>query len=130
MNDKLKSVLKLIVSLGLGVFLILYFYNQISKPKDFIVNKKIYKDFSTIQKLNINNNTYFKVGDTILFYNNGIPLLAETEATYQINSQSSTNEKSIWQCYLVLVSDIFICFFDESCIAFTKMAHDVAATRI
>jgi hypothetical protein len=94
MNDKLKSVLKLIVSLGLGVFLILYFYNQISKPKDFIVNKKIYKDFSTIQKLNINNNTYFKVGDTILFYNNGIPLLAETEATYQINSQSSTNEKN------------------------------------
>jgi uncharacterized protein (TIRG00374 family) len=94
MNDKLKSVLKLIVSLGLGVFLILYFYNQISKPKDFIVNKKIYKDFSTIQKLNIKNNTYTKVGDTILFYNNGIPLLAETEATYQINSQSSTNEKN------------------------------------
>lgn len=94
MNDKLKSVLKLIVSLGLGVFLILYFYNQISKPKDFIVNKKIYKDFSTIQKLNIKNNTYTKVGDTILFYNNGIPLLAETEATYQINSQSSTNDKN------------------------------------
>ena len=94
MNDKIKSALKLIVSLGLGFVLIFYFYNQISAPKEAVVDRSKFTQFSKIEKIVVSNNTYCKVGDTLFYYNNGQAFLAETEAFYSLTTTTQLDKKN------------------------------------
>ena len=81
MNDKIKTALKLIVSLGLGVLLIWFFYNQISSQKEASIDHKKYPDFTHIDKVFIKENAYCKVGDSLFSYNTNKIFYAETEAS-------------------------------------------------
>lgn len=93
MNDKIKTALKLIVSLGLGVLLIWFFYNQISSKKQASIDHKKYPDFTHIDKVLIKENAYCKVGDSLFSYNTNKIFYAETEASYNLNTNQTLNDK-------------------------------------
>ena len=88
MKENLSKAIKLFLSLGLGAFLIGFFYHNISKPKDLILDSKKYENTSyEIKKSFINSPAALLIGDTIYELQHGTVItyyVAETEANYSL----------------------------------------------
>ncbi len=91
MKENLSKVFKLILSLGLGVFLIAFFYHNISKPKPVLLDKKKYAANSyQVLKSYTTVGIELMVGDTIFALQNQTNVsyfLAETEAKYAFQTK-------------------------------------------
>ncbi len=101
MKENLSKVFKLILSLGLGVFLIAFFYHNISKPKPVLLDKKKYAANSyQVLKSYTTVGIELMVGDTIFALQNQTNVsyfLAETEAKYAFQTKvgDSINHETI-----------------------------------
>jgi len=91
-KENLSKAIKLLLSLGLGAFLIGFFYHNISKPKDLLLDSKKYVNNSyEIKKSFTPSPTELFIGDTIYELKQGsitTYYIAETEATYLLNKSA------------------------------------------
>jgi len=91
-KENLSKAIKLFLSLGLGAFLIGFFYHNISKPKDLVLDSKKYLNNSyVINKSFIHSPAELFIGDTIYALQQGSIstfYIAETEATYILNKST------------------------------------------
>lgn len=92
MKENLSKAIKLLLSLGLGAFLIGFFYHNISKPKDLILDTKKYANSSyEIKKSFVQSPAELLIGDTIYELQQGsisTYYIAETEARYLLNKST------------------------------------------
>lgn len=92
MKENLSKAIKLLLSLGLGAFLIGFFYHNISKPKDLILDAKKYANSSyQVKKSFVQSPSELLIGDTIYELQQGsisTYYIAETEARYLLNKST------------------------------------------
>lgn len=92
MKENLSKAIKLLLSLGLGAFLIGFFYHNISKPKDLLLDSKKYANNSyEIKKSFTPSPAELFIGDTIYELKHGsitTYYIAETEATYLLSKSA------------------------------------------
>jgi uncharacterized protein (TIRG00374 family) len=107
LKQNLSKALKLILSLGLGVFLIAFFYHSISKPKTLLLDKKKYPALDyKISKVYRPLGGEVLLGDTLFeLQSNAVTsfYLAETEARYLVVAQTGAeiNHESILGSYQI-----------------------------